>query len=124
MLLSENLLGSLIEQLRVTDILGSIPFQWNKTNKCFKLKSPGKLLIYKRRIWIGALFTFLIFLQIAWTWKTINIFVKLHCVFNFLALLMHIYTHHVFCSKADLIVSFLNQMISFEKRKNGKYSNK
>ncbi len=119
MLISENLLSSLKEHIKVTDIFGSLPFQYNNTEKCFKLKSKNKFAFYKFRLWLCKLFAFLVFSQLLFVWKNINAFVKLHSIFNYSALLMNVYTHHVFCSKADLIVSYLNGMLAFEKHRNG-----
>lgn len=31
---------------------------------------------------------------------------------------LHLSTHYAFCFKAELIVSYLNQMLAFEKNKN------
>lgn len=119
MLTSENLLESLIDQIKVTDIFDSLLFQWNSNQKCFQLKSKRMQGVYKVRLVISATYTLLVLLQIIWTWKNISIFVKLHSMFLFTGLLLFIYTHSVFCSKAELIVSYLNGMLIFEHQRKG-----
>lgn len=120
MLTSENLLESLLQQMKVTDFFGSLLFQWNHNQNDFQLKSKRKQYVYKIRFLLSVIFTLLVFLQLIWTWKEISIFVKLHSLFNLCALLLFIYTHHVFNSKAALIASYLNGMLEFENRRKGK----
>lgn len=121
MLKSDNLLQILIEQMKVTDIYGSLLFQWSSNLSCFILKSRIQQFVFKTRLSLTAIFTILVFLQLLYTWKNINIFVKLHTMFMLCALLIHIYTRTVFLSKAQQIVSYLNGMLVFENRRKGKY---
>ncbi len=123
MLNSEKLLESLIDQIKVTDTFDSLLFKWNSEQKCFQLKSKTKQSVYKARLFISVLYAFFVFTQIFWTWNNISIFIKLHSMFLFSGLLMFIYTHCVFCSKAELIVSYLNGMLIFENQLKGKYYN-
>ncbi len=120
MLIAEDLISSLVENMKLADVYGSLPFQWNNEQKYFELKSKSRLLIYKFRLYLSYIFVFLVFLQLEYVWKQINPFIKLHSIFTYSALLVNAYTHHTFCSQADLIVSYLNGMLDFEYNRNGK----
>lgn len=123
MLVSKNLLKSLISLLKSTDIFGSLLIEWNGKASGFQLKSKGEHCVYKARVLLSALYALLVMLQVIWTWENTSSFVKLHSVFMICGLQLNIYCHIVFCSKGQLIVSYLNGMLLFENHGIGKYSN-
>lgn len=119
----ENLLVHFIELMKITDIFGSLGIEWNKKKSCFSLKPKRKQLIIKMRLIELAVFAFLVILQILWTWNNKNTYANIHSIFHICALLLFPYTHYVFWTNADSIVSYLNGMLLFEKIKAGKYLN-
>ncbi len=124
MLLSENVLKSVVDYMKVADFFGSLFFQWNCNQKCFQLKSGRKYYAYQYRFFTSLLFGVLVFLQILWTWKNANIFAKINSLYFMCGLCLFCYVQIIFRSKAQLIVSYLNAMLFFENRQKGNYFNK
>ncbi len=122
MLLFENLLEYVIEHMKVADIFRCLPFKWNPKQKRFQHKNKRDLLIYKVRLFTNALFVLLAFLQASLLWKKVNIFVKIHTIFCLAGHLTFSYSHWVFYSKTQMIISYLNGMLSHENNMKGKSS--
>ncbi len=123
MLLSENFLKTVVEQMKVADIFGSLLFQWNCKQKCFQLKSERKQHVYKYRLVTSLLFAVLVYLQILCTWNNANIFAKIHSLFHVCVLILFCNSHTIFHSNAQLIVSYLNAMLVLENRRKGNFFN-
>lgn len=120
MLYAEGLLTPLLRHLKLSNLISTIPFEYNRKRECFQEKSAKKLLIHKYRLRFAYLISCFLFLQIIWTWNQSNIFLKLHTVFNYTGFVTLCYSHHVFYSKRKEIVSLVNGMLRFEKMRNGK----
>ncbi|CAL8085861.1 unnamed protein product [Orchesella dallaii] len=120
MLHAERILSALIEHLKFSAIFASIPFEWNKEKGGFELKTRTNILIHKVRLRTALLYAASILLQVVVTWKQATIFVKMHTILFFSAMIMTCYTHHVFFTNRVEIVAYINAMISFEKRRNAK----
>ncbi len=123
MLLTNGILECFIQQMKTTDLFGSLNFEWNKKQKCFQVKSKRQQRLYKARFFTSVLFALLVFLQVIWTWNKTSVFVKLHSVFHVVALIAFGYTHRVFCQNAELAVFYLNGMLMFEQRRKGIFKN-
>ncbi len=123
MLLSENLLQSVVVQMKLADVFDSLLFQWNNKQKCFQLKSGRRQHVYQYKFFSSLLFGVLVFLQTLCTWNKANIFAKFNSLFFICGLFWFCYFHIIFRSKAQLIVSYLNAMLLFENRRQGNYFN-
>lgn len=118
MIVSEGLLATLIQAVRSADTFGSLPFEWNANDHCFKKKTFGRLAIYKVRYFLALCYTLLVSLQIALTWQDVEMFVKLHTFAILSGQYLCCYTNNVFLSKLDEILAYVNGMGLYEKKRN------
>ncbi len=121
MLRSENLLEALLEHLKISDIVSTIPFQWNSVQDRFERNSCKKLQLYKLRLFIASTFLALVIFQVIWTWNISTTFDKLHTIFSLSGMLMPWITHLVFYFHSHEIIALLNRMLEFERESNCKF---
>lgn len=94
-----------------------LPFKWEKVKQQFVLKPISRRKFTRLRLIATYFYLFFTILQIVWFWNDYNNTLLILSIMITSGYIMCVSASHLACNNAPLLVSLLNNMVAFERKR-------